>query len=209
MLFSIPRSRLRRPSRAALLLPALLILPALLSAPGQAAAKSSPRHGSAVLAFRLTDLAGKQHNLTELKKQSCTLFFFCGCTPCHECASLWSQVQRGDDLVPKAPGSGPATVVIFLGEAAAAHAFAAETHLDLSQTLLLTDPSNGAGQKFGVIQCPRVFVLGADHRLVYTNPDNDDRAPRLTTTALVSRTLTAWRHLTAPAKPVTKKRASP
>ena len=65
----------------------------------------------------------------------------------------------------------PPTVVIFLGDAAGARAFVAETGLDPSQTLMLTDPMDRVSRSYGVIQCPRVFVLDARTHRAYTNPD--------------------------------------
>jgi len=81
--------------------------------------------------------------------------------------------------------------------------------LDPSQTLLLLDPSDQIGQRFGVIRCPRVFVANAAHRLVYTNPDAADSTPPLSASALVSRTLTAWRHLPAENKVIPEKKTLP
>ena len=187
-----------------------LCLLAVLSAPGQASAKEQapakgrppvkggPSVGASVPALTLPDVGGRRYSLGGMR-QPVTLLFFCGCTPCHEFARLWSQVQQGGDLAPRAsvhsPAThSPATVVVFLGGADAARAFAAQTGLDPSQTLLLLDPSDQAGQRFGVVQCPRVFVTDGAHRLVYTNPD--DPIPPLSAPVLVSRTLTAWRTLT-------------
>ena len=198
---------------------ALLSLLAALSAMGQISAKSSPSVGKAVMvgkaipALTLPDVAGRKHSLTK-REQPLTLLFFCGCAPCHDFARLWSQVQQSGDLktqaAVRAPAAhSPATVVVFLGGAAAARAFAAQTGLDLSQTLLLLDPSDQMGQRFGVIQCPRIFVVDAGHRLVYTNLDAGDPAPPLSATALVSRTLTAWRHLPAEQKVIPQKKVAP
>ena len=204
-------------------IPIGLCLLSVLSAPGLAAAKKGPATkgvsvtkglptvGAALPSLALPDVAGRRHSLGGMK-QPVTLLFFCGCTPCHEFARLWSQVQQGGDLAPQADTPGavvrdPATVVVFLGGADAARAFAAQTGLDPSQTLLLLDPSDRAGQRFGVIQCPRVFVTDGARRLAYTNPD--DPAPRLSAPALVSRTLTAWRRLNAVKKAVSVKKAAP
>lgn len=166
-----------------------------LSALGRAGA--APTVGAVVPALALPDTAGHTHSLSK-KGRPVTLLFFCGCAPCHDFARLWGQVQQGGELVSRAPARaahGPATVVVFLGRADAARAFAAETHLDLSQTLLLCDPSDQVGQKFGVVQCPRVFVTDRARRLAYTSPD--DPAPRPSVPVLVSRTLTALRRLPA------------
>ena len=195
------------------ILPLTLFLLAVISGPGQASPQSGPLVGASVPALALPDIAGHKHSLSE-KGRPVTLLFFCGCAPCHDFARLWSQVQQSGDLAPQAPPHrsatrSPATVVVFLGGATAARAFAAQTGLDLSQTLLLIDPSDRMGQRFGVIQCPRVFVADAARRLVYTNPDADGPAPRLSATALVSRTLTAWRHLPAEQKALPGKKAAP
>ena len=197
---------MKRPPRISLLM--LLSWLMALSAPGQASAKGGLLVGSAVPALILPDAAGRKHSLSELKRPV-TLLFFCGCAPCHDFARLWSQVQQNGDLTPQLNAHKPATVVVFLGGAAEARAFAAQTGLDPSQTLLLLDPSDQIGQRFGVIRCPRVFVADAAHRLVYTNPDADDSALHLSAPALVSRTLTAWRHLPIEKKAVAEKKTVP
>ena len=186
----------------------LLSLLAALSVPGQASAKGGLLVGSAVPALTLPDTSGRKHSLSELKRPV-TLLFFCGCAPCHDFARLWSQVQQNGDLTPQLNAHKPATVVVFLGGAAEARAFAAQTGLDPSQTLLLLDPSDQIGQRFGVIRCPRVFVADAAHRLVYTNPDAADSTLHLSASALVSRTLTVWRHLPIEKKAVAEKKTVP
>ena len=89
--------------------------------------------------------------------------------------------------------------MVFLGDAPGARAFVAETGLDPSQTLVLTDPMDRVSRSYGVVQCPRVFVLDAHTHWTYTNPDaGRDAQPPLSAPALVSRALTAWRRLTPP-----------
>lgn len=174
---------------------------------GQAGA--APAVGAAVPALSLPDVAGHTHRLSE-KGRPATLLFFCGCAPCHDFARLWGQAQQGGAFAPQAPAraaQGPATVVVFLGAAGAARLFAAETGLDLSQTLLLCDPSDRAGQQFGVVQCPRVFVTDRARRLAYTSPD--DPAPHPSAPVLVSRTLTALRRLPAGNKAAPGKKVAP
>ncbi len=199
-----------------------LCLLTVLSAPGQASpwnapvTRGIPTLGASLPPLALPDVFGHRHSLVGMK-QPVTLLFFCGCTPCHDFARLWSQVQQSGDLAPQAAASrsatanpatqSPATVVVFLGGADAARAFAAQTGLDLSQTLLLLDPLDQIGQRFGVIQCPRVFVADGAHRLVYTSPD--DPAPHPSAPALVSRTLTAWRRLPADKNPAPGKNPAP
>jgi len=181
------------------------------SASGQASAKSEPAFkgmsvikgmrmvGAVLPSLALPDVAGRRHSLSEMK-QPVALLFFCGCTPCHEFARLWSQVQQSGELTRQTAAHSPSTVVVFFGDAADARTFAAQTGLDLSQTLLLLDPSDQAGQRFGVLQCPRIFVADTMRRLVYTNPDANAPALLSSAPALVSRTLTAWRHLPAQKK---------
>lgn len=192
---------------------AVLSVLAALSTMGQTSAKGGPSVGKAIPTLTLTDVAGPKHSLSK-REQPMTLLFFCGCAPCHNFARLWSQVQQSGDLktqaAVRAPAAhSPATVVVFLGGAADARAFAAQAGLDLSQTLLLLDPTDQIGQRFGVIQCPRIFVVDANHRLVFTNPDADAHTPPLSATALVSRTLTAWRHLPAELKVTPQKKVAP
>lgn len=189
----------------------VLSLLVVLSGPGQASPESGPAVGKAIPVLTLPDVAGHKHSLSE-KGQPMALLFFCGCAPCHDFARLWSQVQQAGDLAPQAASRSsaahtPATVAVFLGGAADARAFAAQTGLDLSKTLLLLDPSDQMGQRFGVLQCPRVFVTDGARRLVYTSPD--DPAPRLSAPALVSRTLTAWHHQNGAKKAAPEKKAAP
>lgn len=176
------------------------------------AANDLPRTGSRVPAIILPDVAGHPRCLTEFKNRPLVLFFFCGCPPCHACARLWADVQQAGEISRGRSATGPQTVAVFLGDAEAARRFASKTGMDPAQTLLLMDPSDRTGQRFGVIQCPRVFVLDAGGRLTYTNSENNPgtNSPRLSAAALVSRTLTAWRHLpTAPASKVSAARIVP
>jgi len=183
--------------------------PLTLAAKNPFQAGHSVRVGQSVPAVTLPDNAGRKHSLAEFQGRPYALFFFCGCAPCHDCARLWAQVQQNGDLQMGGFGQGKkiSTVVIFLGGVEAARSFVLETGLDLSQTLLLTDPDDHTTQKFQIIQCPRVFVVDAGGRLAYTNPDMGDTAPRLTNPALVSRALTVWRHFSgAHAPPTAQKR---
>ena len=162
---------------------------AILLAGGSSRAATVPSSSS----WTLPDAAGRPHSLHGLQGSPHLMFFFCGCAPCHACARLWAQAQRGGELFgAKTPTP---TVVIFLGNAPGARAFVAETGLDPSQTLILNDPMDRVSRSYGVIQCPRVFVLDTHTRLAYTN---SEAGPPLTAPALVSRTLTAWRRLTPP-----------
>ena len=156
-----------------------------------------PPVGAALPNVMLTAISGRPRRLTALGRQPCILFFFCGCVPCHQTAQLWSQIQQNGDL----KQTGTPTVIVFLGDAGSARAFAVQTGLDFTRTLILTDPTDQTGQKFGVVDCPRVFVADAGHRLTYTNPDTGDAVPRLAPAALVSRTLSAWHRLPAAGVP--------
>ena len=172
----------------------LLFLAGLLSLPLSGTAKNTLQIGDPLPAFALADLAGHRHRLAEFRGRSVALFFFCGCSPCHQCARLWAQVQLNGDLsrADLRKGNHISTVIVFTGSAGAARSFATDTGLDLNQTLLLIDPADSLSAKFHVQQCPRVFIVNPAGRLIYTNPDDDDPRPRLTPPAVVSRASTAW-----------------
>lgn len=198
--------RIRNACRRIRLWSVCLLATGLLLPCAAAPKNSRPRLGAVLPAPTLPDLSGRKHSFTEAGTQPGVLFFFCGCPPCHETARLWSQVQQSGELAAKtAPGKPsnksskkPATTVVFLGAAAQARAFAAETGLDPAQTLILLDPTDRAGQDFGVVQCPRAFVTNSAHRLTYTNPDQGRTAAAPAPSALVSEALTAWRRLPSP-----------
>ena len=172
---------------------------AFFGAHGPLCAKSKPQAqpqlGHAVPGITLPDTAGHLHRPPEFRKP-CVLLFFCGCAPCHDFARLWAQAQDAGEIRGEHAASAR-TVVVFLGDAGAARQFTSETGLAPAETLILTDPSDQTGQRFGVVQCPRVFVLDAAGHLKYTNPESTDPPKPLSAAALVSRTLTAWHRLEA------------
>ena len=187
-------------------------------------------------AFRLKDSEGKERALTSFYGRPLALFFFCPCAECHRIAELWGKTQRSGALTlkpaakkgrpalnPKHPASNAGatggaggtsllTLVIFAGEAEEVKRFAAETDLDLAQTALLCDPDSATAQAYDAIPCPRVFALGSDGKLHYTNRLPGAKTSVIEPVTVVTRVALAL----APVSPVNakgrtdvKKRAAP
>lgn len=172
-----------------------LLSPVLPAAPATSAAYASP----ALPNFTLTDTHGTPRRLADFRGQPVAMFFFCGCPWCQASAEIWGRFQRGGALpsptgTPTAVGAAqPATVIIFSGDAAAAMAFMAQTGLDPTQTVLLPDPDLRVTTAFQADPCPRVFVLDAQGKAVYTNNYKDDAPRKASALAIDSRALDALR----------------
>ncbi|MDE2125358.1 MAG: redoxin family protein [Armatimonadetes bacterium] len=145
-----------------------------------AAVSSSSQHpvagpaGSAP-AFRLTSTTGAEVSIRTLAGHPAVLWFFCGCPWCHAAAASWRRRMR---LAPP----GTTTAVVFAGDAPAARRFASDTGLP---ALILPDPSLRVASSYHALLCPRVFVLSAGGRILYTNNGADD-APRTAAPALIA-----------------------
>lgn len=143
----------------------LLLIAGLTLPPGPAPAASSAALGRPAPAFTLADDRGVRHSLAQFCGRPVALLFFCGCPDCTRTAALWAQLQRGSTL----PGRA-ATLVVFSGDNRAARAFADQTNLDLTHTVLLPDPTQRVSQgTYAAEPCPRVFIIDAAGRVRYTN----------------------------------------
>lgn len=164
--------------------------------PGEANPTSAP-------AFALPDGDGHHRSLAEFRGRPVTLFFFCGCPWCARCAETWGKFQGGGVLPAGSKDTAtPITLVVFSGDAAAARAFATQVGLDLSQTVLLPDPTMRVTQGlYHAEPCPRLFVLDAQGRVRYTNNHKDDAPRSAPALALCSRALDALRTCLLPATP--------
>jgi hypothetical protein len=161
-----------------------------------------PASGKPFPVFALPDTEGKTHTLAELKGRSIALYFFCGCERCQRCALTWAQLQQGGALI-AAPAattgaqdaagdkSVPNTVIVYMGDAEAARAFARTAGLDLQQTLLLLDPKLTITQKVHALPCPRAFALDGKGIVRYVNIHKDDDPLKASAATLVTRTLEA------------------
>lgn len=138
--------------------------------------------------FHLRDVSGKLRSLQQFRGQPLVLFFFCGCIPCHNCAALWGEMQRTGAVPPTAR-----TLAVFLGDGAAAQSFAKETGLLVRQTVLLADPELKVARLYRAAPCPRVFVLDAAGRILYTNNHKEDAHQSASAAAVLSRVIDALR----------------
>lgn len=157
--------------------------------------------GQPALGFTLADIDGHKRALRDFRGRQVALFFFCGCSWCRSLAQTWGQFQRGGALQTRAapPTSAPVTLVVFSGDAASARAFAADTELDLAQTVLLPDPTMAVTQTlYHADPCPRTFVLDRKCLLRYTNNHADDTARKSSEVVIASRMLDALRHCASP-----------
>lgn len=169
--------------------------------------------------FTLVDTQGQKRKLAEFRGRPITLFFFCGCQWCHECGQAWSQLQRSGALPQPGATSGkqgdssiersPLTLVVFQGDAEAACGFAAETGLDLKQTVLLPDPNLAVTQTYRALPCPRAFVLDGQGLVRYTNNHADDAPQKAPALAIVSRVVDALRACAANPAPAPTQTKSP
>lgn len=147
----------------------------------------------------LLDVAGKRCALAEFRGRPVALFFFCGCERCVACAKSWAQIQRGDVLPQDAKNSvkTPITLIVFTGNADAARLFAAQTGLDMHQTVLLPDEKMQAARSYRAMTCPRIFVVDSAGKIRYTNDHADDAPLKASAALIVSSTLDALKRCAA------------
>lgn len=163
--------------------------------PGETNPASAP-------AFTLSDGDDHHRSLAEFRGRPVALFFFCGCPWCARCAETWGKFQHGGVLsAGSTTSTAPITLVVFSGDAAAARAFATQAGMDLSQTVLLPDPTMRVTlDLYHAEPCPRVFVLDSKGLVRYTNNHKDDAPRTASALALCSRALDALRTCSLPAQ---------
>lgn len=152
---------------------------------------------SEAIPFTLTDLQGKTRALADYRGRSVTLCFYCGCEWCHECARLWGTLQRSGALPGNAGKMAPKTLIVFLGDADGARAFAAATGLDTTQTVFLTDSKLSVASRYKALPCPRLFVLDARGTIRYVNDHVDDAPQKAPAATIITRAVDALRQCAA------------
>lgn len=141
--------------------------------------------------FMLDDTNGLKRHLSDYRGRSVVLYFFCGCNRCYRCARLWSEMQRLNMLTTKTVRdtvTKPITIIVFAGEANTVKSFAADTGLDLSQTVLLPDPGMHVTQtEYHVTSCPKVYVVNPLGQICYINNHDDDAPHKASETIVIMR----------------------
>ena len=158
-------------------------------------------------AFTLKDVDGASHTPTEYRGRSVVVLFACGCRWCHDFGIEWAQMQRSGVLADavgqkepdaNAASKAPVTLVVYMGEASAARAYAASVGLDLKQTVLLPDADYKVTRQYHALPCPRLFVLDANGLLRYVNNHSDDAPQKAAASLLVAKTIDGLRRTTLP-----------
>lgn len=179
----------------------------LLTVSPKVAADTALPENTVAPAFTLKDVEGTSHTLTEYRGCSLVVLFACGCQWCHAFGTEWAQMQRSgvllDAVGPNEPGApapskSPLTLVVYMGEAAAARAFAASAGLDLKQTVLLPDADYKVTRQYHALPCPRLYVLDHNGLLRYVNHHADDAPQQAAASLLVAKTIDGLRRTTLP-----------
>ncbi len=153
--------------------------------------------------FTLRDTEGRSHSLADLRGRTVTLFFFCGCRACHECARSWAAIQRAGVLAPALPLAAvrssahtatTATVVVYMGAPGEAREFAAATGMQASSTLVLADPRLEVTMAYHAAPCPRAIALDRAGRVCYINNHLDDQPQKASAAAITAHCVDALRH---------------
>jgi len=212
---------LSRPSSfRAILLPWLAAVCLLFVFAMDANADTALPENKSAPAFTLKDADGTSHTLAEYRDRAVVVCFACGCQWCHAFGVEWAQMQRSGVLadavastapsVPPAMSKPPITLVIFMGDASAARAYAVSAGLDLKQTVLLPDADFKVTRLYHAMPCPRLYVLDGNGLLRYVNSHSDDIPQKAAAAVLVARTIDGLRRTTLPLPPannLTKKPA--
>lgn len=167
-----------------------------------------PSVGKPAPDFIKSDVFGKKCRLADFQGRPAVLFFFCGCSWCREVAEEWATLQqtqalplfpvKGGDRLPgkQSEPIPPATLLVYQGTPPEIKALAATTHLDLKQTILLSDADRKiADALYHADPCPRVLVLDAQGIVRYINRGPDDKPREAPASLIIARTLTTLRNL--------------
>ncbi len=167
--------------------------PSALRPPGPAARLADAAAGAALTAgqpapdFALADIAGQERSVAGFRGHPAVLFFFCGCPWCADCARQWARAVQAGTVLPKVPA-----LVVFSGDAAAAHRFSRANGLNSRRTVLLPDPTLAVTERrYRLNTCPRVFVLDAEGTIRYTNDHSADTARVAPAAVIISRATAA------------------
>jgi hypothetical protein len=138
--------------------------------------------------FTLYGLDSRPYTLRSVASNGATaLFFFCGCSWCHDTSRQWSLALRR--------GAVPAhvrTVIVYAGGKDEAEQFVKATGIDQSRsTILLDDELNISAGVYQAEPCPRVFVLSPNLTVVYTNDHPTDAPRTISGSALVAEVIVA------------------
>jgi hypothetical protein len=161
-------------------------------------------------AFTRTDVDGTSHTLAEYRGRPVVICFACGCRWCHAFGTEWAQMQRGGVLTDAVgqteaastlTSKSPVTLVVFMGDAAAARTYAAAAGLDLKQTVLLPDADFKVTRLYHAMPCPRLYVLDNNGLLRYVNNHADDAPQKAAAALLVAKTINGLRRTMLPPPP--------
>ena len=206
-------SSLRRSSLQACLRLCLAALCLFLTVPWGAGADTALPENRHAPAFTLKDADGTRRQLTDYRGRPVVLCFACGCKWCHDFGIEWAQMQHSGVLpdavgqteaAPAAASTAPLTLVVFMGDAVAARAYAAAVGLDLKQTVLLPDADFKVTRLYHAMPCPRLYVLDGNGLLRYVNRHADDAPQKAPAPLLVAKTIDGLRRTPLPPPPTTQ-----
>ena len=92
--------------------------------------------------FEARDISGVICKLTNFKNKGCTIYFFCGCHWCKDCARALSHIQQSSTAPKRNAGTLSQTVIVFAGDALTARTFTEGAGVDLKRVLLIPDPDS-------------------------------------------------------------------
>jgi peroxiredoxin len=141
--------------------------------PPPSAMDLGPKLGDELPNFTAPDEGGKQYTLAQFRGKPLIVNFFCGCSRCMGIGRMLAQWQKKE----KAPMIG---LVTFKPD------FFAEFRKETGITFpLLLDPEKEIGLQWNSPICPRIWVVDAKGRAVFTNPHEPEMMPPQQTAAMV------------------------
>ncbi len=166
-------------------------------------ARASVTVQSSAPGFVLPGIDAKQHSLTDFSGKPTALFFFCGCKWCHDTARAWALAERNGTVPKNSDGTFLNTLIVFSGDASEAKQFRSQTGLDAKLVTILTDKFLSITGQYDAYPCPRIFVLSADQKVLYTNNHAGDAPRTITGADLVTDAIKALGAVTARQAPTT------